>query len=1640
MDEYYDILNFDNLIGGWDTVNRAINYLEKLSNAVDLFDENTRAAFKDIAAQLGPLNKELNAGSREAGQAIGALDSKLKVIGSTNKDAIKAFNDLVRASKNFDNELRNLGSELSGGVVKGVEELRTYLTGLINTYNKLGEEDRRTAQQLLHDLDEVERGAGSLETVQSKVIELSMAWEATQRGAKVATDMFNQVSEAQERWANSMQRLTEQDTIAADSLRGLNMQLGSLIEEYQLFSAVEREASGVEQLEKIKQKVLELKNVESVLRDALNPRAGDKFTLIEQLTANIEALENYKAQVPKLVADLEQQIAETNRSIMFNENVQGVGTSIGGYNTGALENMRERAKKLTEDLANVINVETEHKHSIEELIKIDDLAGKSMKELETIVSALGTAYKLLKGEALNEFGPQMLESIVKTTEVLDGLKAKMDAVLHPKQEPATGSIDYYRQRISELKKELAAMPDMGTALGLDKQQQLHEAEEALAALNAQLRGTKKEMSELDKLRERLAKMQKHTAMLDNEEYVELTKLINAEKEQQRVKNLVIQMRNSEVNSLKYLEAEYQLYKIVLDKVPQKLRGLETEMRTVVTAQGEVTMSTKEMATKMSQLRDTIRLQKESFGDYSMNVGNYARTFDGLTFSIVQVVRELPAATINLNTFFLAISNNIPMVIDEINMVRNSARAAGKEVPSVIKVISGALKSGAFWLNMTVVVILTLLSKGEQVLDWLETKFLKVVGTDLQRTLHAITKEVKAGAKEFGNAYTSFITLREGYLRLRTEAEKQTWIKNHKNDFHELGISVTSLDEAQNLFVEHSDDFVKALLKQAVAAVALKAAQGKLEESFAEYLKGELSLEKMGEYLKTAGYNIGEDFGEAVAEGYYKKAQENLAKASKQAHSGLRGLLHDLAAPKGMGTQGAEDYSRAMDPYQVALYNVTQEYEKYAKASKKAKELQQEAVNITQASVTYTNKFADALDELSIKQADQEKHLRKTNSLVKDIDKYIDDTHLKVVKLYDDIFEKADRDPLEVKYAKLVHDYAEQKEQLENIRADVLRKLEANKKVLTQTQIDKLNDIYAKTAESLVQLQKNFERQEELWEKDIRIRAAETLRKRTSAELEATRGDLEASYELRRQIIVAEMYKELQENSKLTEREKIAEADIIAKYNFQLLDLQREYADKSLQIRRDLNDAVLQNTNKYSKEAYKAELDNINIAFTSEVNRILTEAGVNYEGIMSTYNEINAETGTEAANAFLNNYIQALTNTEARNALMKAMAVYQQNVNKATEANLTSSLELQQKLELSTLPSDASLGRSLMQVRHEIESLELQLQMAEDGIIKLDEKEKEIIRNQIKNAQRQIKSLRIDAFAQHGLIGGLLANIAPEFFGDDQLNALEKAKQQIISSLNEILDAEIQIRQKEKELAEERVSEAKSSYEREIEARNKGYAHNVDTAKKELLLQQKTLQKKQLELEKAERAKAAVDAAMQASSLVTATAELWAAFADMGIPGIVLAAISTTGMFASFIAAKVKAAQLTSNYGEGGLEILRGGSHASGNDIDLRTKNSGGRNMRAEGGEALAIINKRSTAKYRNILPALVRSINDGTYVSRYTDSINNIHNEITHNVNLGRIEASLGTLIMQGRRQVHEFGDTTVIINGNTRTTIRRCN
>ncbi len=62
------------------------------------------------------------------------------------------------------------------------------------------------------------------------------------------------------------------------------------------------------------------------------------------------------------------------------------------------------------------------------------------------------------------------------------------------------------------------------------------------------------------------------------------------------------------------------------------------------------------------------------GNFQRNVGNYASGFNGLNNSVQQILREAPSAAVSLNTFFLAISNNLPQLFDEITRAKESMQA------------------------------------------------------------------------------------------------------------------------------------------------------------------------------------------------------------------------------------------------------------------------------------------------------------------------------------------------------------------------------------------------------------------------------------------------------------------------------------------------------------------------------------------------------------------------------------------------------------------------------------------------------------------------------------------------------------------------------------------------------------------------------------------------------------------------------------------------------------------------------------------------------------------------------------------------------------------------------------------------------
>lgn len=257
--------------------------------------------------------------------------------------------------------------------------------------------------------------------------------------------------------------------------------------------------------------------------------------------------------------------------------------------------------------------------------------------------------------------------------------------------------------------------------------------------------------------------------------------------------------------------------------------------------------------------------------------------------------------------------------------------------------------------------------------------------------------------------------------------------------------------------------------------------------------------------------------------------------------------------------------------------------------------------------------------------------------------------------------------------------------------------------------------------------------------------------------------------------------------------------------------------------------------------------------------------------------------------------------------------------------------------------------------------------------KMTEQERKTIENTIKAIDNEVATKGYDNIYE--LLGINLKS--------DQQEALTTALDSVKDSITGVLDAWKEAADKAVESADKQVESAERILQAEIEARNAGYANNVETARKELALAQETQAKAKQERERAQKAQIAADAITQSSSLVTASANIWKSLSGVPLvgPGLAITAIAT--MWASFIASKAKAAELaTDKYGEGTVELLQGGSHASGNDIDLgRTRT--GRRRRAEGGEFFAIINKRNSRRFRSVIPDVINSFNDGTFAERY---------------------------------------------------------
>lgn len=1272
--------------------------------------------------------------------------------------------------------------------------------------------------------------------------------------------------------------------------------------------------------------------------------------------------------------------------------------------------IRAGADRVVHALKSVSGATSDGRKSIDEATASTSRLERAQNELKLAISDTGKQIAWLKAQTAdaNRTTVEQQRYLQQAVSSYDRLKSDLkEAVsLYKSLTDAERADSQMGQQllndIINLKNQIKALDDTMKP-HIQTLSEVEKAEQRLAYLQSdegkRLTELKRKISELTSSRRQqqatidpIAQAQQKLAYAQSEENQQLKLYSTQIKEANRVAQLQATIAASAEGSYNRLSAQYELNKIKLNQMSA--------------AQREAADEGKKLETETNAIYQQMIKLQEATGNYRLSVGHYQRTWDGLGISISQVVRELPAAAVSLNTFFLGISNNIPMVVDEINRLRAQNKALQAEGKETINITKQIVK-GLFSWNTALVVLLTVFSMfGGQIIEWIGNLFKgRAAVISLTDALDNIAKELEETNGGYGDNIVSLKQLQQEWKNLKTTAEKNQWIKDNKSEFDKLGIAVNDVTDAENIFVNNTEAVVNALRLRAKAAAAQKLAEEQYEKALVARNKAETEASKIGTIDQDGNLVLSAE-AKAQVEAENRLAQQRAAtmQPTVMGGSGVVAGGYDVTLSK-RRTQNLLDEADAAEKTGDAYFDLAAGYEKAAKAELDAAGIDEphkktrtreprDLTNIiNQNSIKAQKEYEESITAL---QKDEFAKRRKTAA---DEVQNENNKLREMLRKNDDYVKNVDG-----KYKKLTED---QKKQIAQQNAWINSTIANNLKALAL----QLEQIQREQAANSLKLQRETQTGA-VSPTPIATDTPKNTETTVTTNVTVTRdaSQMEASLveerELMRQNLEAEYKLVLDTNAKLLaagDEHARSEEEILIELNRKKLDLYADYDKQILSARERDIENQLELVKKGTEEELQLLLQQ------NEVRRqlALAENAAKPAAEQVSSSVINAQFNKSAAQT---KGSFEMTGFDEQQALDEAIF----NEIKRSETEIT-----RFKLE------------------QEKARWEKQIALAESGGLDWSQAQIDAAKSTVKGIDRELSELDnfIANIGKKGLGGSLLEKLG---FDDDQIDALADATNIIIEQFQAILDAEVELAEQAVEAAEERVEAAQRAYDAEVEARNNGYANNVATAKKELEQEKKNQQEKQKQLEAAQKRQQALQTVMQSVSLVTASANLWSAFSSIPIvgPALALAAIAT--MWTSFAVAKIKAKQVTAGaseeYGEGGLEFLEGGSHASGNDIDLHTKNSKHKNMRAEGGEALAIINKHKTRKYRKILPDVIDSFNKGTFEDKYlkafdgSDELSVSLNANGSNIDLSKLEDDVRSIRRQNETKYYTMPNGVVVM------------
>mgnify|MGYP002549496870 CR=1 FL=1 len=261
-----------------------------------------------------------------------------------------------------------------------------------------------------------------------------------------------------------------------------------------------------------------------------------------------------------------------------------------------------------------------------------------------------------------------------------------------------------------------------------------------------------------------------------------------------------------------------------------------------------------IAERISKMQAQVSAAEQRLGNFRSNVGNYQSAFNGLNVSVSQIVRELPSATMGANMFFLAISNNIPMLVDEINKLRAANKLAmkeGKQGVPILKQLGAAVFS---WNSLISVGIALLTVYGKDIVSWIGNLFKgREAAMTMAEAQAEVNKQMAESSGSYGDQVAQLRALQLQWNQLGDDLKAKTeFVKNNREAFDKLGVAITTVADADNLFIQNTDAFIEAMNLRAQANAANELATQKYKDALIARQKAEEKIKKG----KTEAYATG----------------------------------------------------------------------------------------------------------------------------------------------------------------------------------------------------------------------------------------------------------------------------------------------------------------------------------------------------------------------------------------------------------------------------------------------------------------------------------------------------------------------------------------------------------------------------------------------------------------------------------------------------------------------------------------------------------------------------------------------------------------------------------------------------------------